>query len=199
MPKVVDHDKQRTTFALAAMRLMAVDGLEGVTMRAVAAEAGLSYGSLFHYFRSKEELLMHAVKHSTESQSQRVNEYSTRYSGPKALEALLIDDVVEERSPENQWLLWLTFMYKAAHDPRFAELNAELIEGWLNRIRGHLRDAREAGEIPANTNIDDEAMSVWAFSAGIGQTGLLHGGWLPASRQKRLIKVYLDRLREHPG
>ncbi len=53
MPKIVDHDLQRETFAKAAMRLSARNGLEGVTMRGVAAESGLSYGSLFHYFESK--------------------------------------------------------------------------------------------------------------------------------------------------
>ena len=70
MPKIVDHDLQRVKFAEAAMSLIARDGLEGVTMRAVAAEAGLSYGSLFHYFNSKDELLMHAVRHSTSLQDQ---------------------------------------------------------------------------------------------------------------------------------
>ena len=40
MPKIVDHDVQRVTFAEAAMRLIARHGIEGVTMRAVAAEAG---------------------------------------------------------------------------------------------------------------------------------------------------------------
>ena len=53
MPKIVDHDRQRVKFAEAAMSLIARHGLEGVTMRAVAAEAGLSYGSLFHYFHSQ--------------------------------------------------------------------------------------------------------------------------------------------------
>ena len=38
MPKIVDHDLQRETFAEAAMRLIARNGLEGVTMRAVATE-----------------------------------------------------------------------------------------------------------------------------------------------------------------
>ena len=89
MPKIVDHDLQKETFAKAAIRLIAKHGLEGVTMRAVAAEAGLSYGSLFHYFNSKDELLMHAVRHSTSLQSQRVNEYASQYSGLKALEHLL--------------------------------------------------------------------------------------------------------------
>ena len=65
MPKIVDHDAQRLKFAEAAMRLIAGKGIEAVTMRAVAREAGLSYGSLFHYFDSKDDLLMHAVRHLT--------------------------------------------------------------------------------------------------------------------------------------
>ena len=69
MPKIVDHDVQRVKFAEAAMRLIARHGLDGLTMRAVAAEAGLSYGSLFHYFNSTDELLMHAVRHTTSLQT----------------------------------------------------------------------------------------------------------------------------------
>ena len=94
MPKIVDHDLQRVKFAEAAMSLIARDGLEGVTMRAVAAEAGLSYGSLFHYFSSKDELLMHVVQHTASLQTRRVNEFTSQYSGLKALEHLLCDDAI---------------------------------------------------------------------------------------------------------
>ena len=44
MPKVVDHDAQRVKFAEAAMSLIAQHGLEGVTMRAVAARWRLGGG-----------------------------------------------------------------------------------------------------------------------------------------------------------
>jgi AcrR family transcriptional regulator len=195
LPKKVDHDLQRETFALAAMRLIARDGLDGLTMRAVAAEAGLSYGSLFHYFNSKEELLIHAVRYSTSSQTQRVNEYSTQFSGLKALEALLCDDAIVDQSSRDTWLVWITFVYKAAHDPRFTEMNAELIEGWVERFRQHLLDARDAGEIAEDIDVEEEAMAVWAFSAGIGQTGLLHPQWMSVARQKQVIANYLERMR----
>ena len=80
MPKIVDHETQRRRIAEAAIRLIARDGFEGMTMRAVAAEAGLSYGSLFHYFDSKDELLVHAVRQLTAQQSRRVNDFSSRSS-----------------------------------------------------------------------------------------------------------------------
>ena len=130
MPKIVDHDLQRVKFAEAAMSLIARHGLEGVTMRAVATESGLSYGSLFHYFDSKDDLLKHAIRHSTSLQSKRVNEYSSRYSGLKALEHLLCDDAIINESSRDSWMVWMTFQYKVAVQSSFADLQAEGVDGW---------------------------------------------------------------------
>jgi AcrR family transcriptional regulator len=195
MPKIVDHDVQRQKFVQAAMNLIAKHGLEGVTMRAVAAEAGLSYGSLFHYFDSKDDLLKHAVRHSMSMQTRRVNEYASQYSGLKALEHLLCDDAIINESSRDAWMVWLTFLYKAALQRSFAEMHAELIDGWLARITGLLEDAQRAGEIREELDVEFEAMAVWAYSAGLGQLGLLHPDSLPDSLQKKLICGYLDKLR----
>lgn len=195
MPKIVDHDAQRDAFANAAIRLIAGSGLEGVTMRAVAAEAGLSYGSLFHYFDSKDDLLMHAVRHSTSRQARRVNEYQSQYTGLKALEQLLCDDAIINDASRDTWMVWMTFLYKAALHESFAAMNEDLIRGWLQRIRSLLQDAKDAGEISPSLDVDDEALAVWVFSAGIGQMGLLHPDSLTPERQTRLIVAYLDKLR----
>jgi len=196
LPKIVDHDLQRERFAEAAMSLIARHGLEGVTMRAVSKEAGLSYGSLFHYFESKDDLLKHAIRHTTSLQTKRVNEFSSKYSGLKALEHLLCDDAIINESSRDAWIVWLTFQYKVALQSSFAELHAELIDGWLSRIRQLLKDAQEAGDVSSELNVDLEAKAVWAYSAGIGQMGLLHPESLSAKTQKQLISAYLDKLRQ---
>jgi len=183
-------------FAEAAMSLIARQGFEGVTMRAVAAEAGLSYGSLFHYFSSKDELLMHAIRHSMSLQTKRANEYTSQYSGLKALEHLLCDDAIINESSRDSWMVWLTFLYKVALQASFAEMHAELIDGWLERIRRLLEEAQQSGEIRQQLDVGFEAMAVWAYSAGIGQLGLVHPDLLSPKIQKRLISSYLDKLRE---
>lgn len=195
MPKIVDHDRQRETFAEAAMRLIARNGLEGVTMRAVAAEAGLSYGSLFHYFDSKEALLMHAVRMTIGRQTRRVNEYSGQYDGLEALEHLLCDDAVTSESSRDAWLVWMAFQYQAALRESFGEMNAELVAGWRQRIRSLLNDAKSDGEIGEEIDTDIEASALWAYSSGIGQLGVLHPDSFPPRRQKALITNYLDKLR----
>ncbi len=195
MPKIVNHAAQREKFAAATMRLVARQGLEGVTMRAVAAEAGLSYGSLFHYFNSKDELLMHAVRHSTELQTKRISGYVSRYAGLKALEHLLCDDAIINESSRDDWIVWLTFLCKAALQASFAVTYAELIDGWQATITQLLQDAQQAGEIRPELDIDFEAIAIWAYSAGLSQLSLLHPDLLPVKLQKQLISAYLDKLR----
>jgi len=195
MPKIVDHDVQRETFAEASMRLIARHGLEGVTMRAVAAESGLSYGSLFHYFDSKEQLLMHVVRTSIDQQTRRINEYSSQYSGLEALDHLLCDDAVTSESSRDSWLVWMAFQYQAATRQSFGEMNAELVGGWQERIRELLNDAKSAGDISEATDTDIEASALWAYSSGIGQLGVLHPESFSPARQKALIGNYLDKLR----
>jgi AcrR family transcriptional regulator len=195
MPKIVDHDLQRACFAEAAMRLIARQGLEGVTMRAVASEAGLSYGSLFHYFESKEQLLIHAVRTSIGQQTQRVNAFSSQYAGLEALEHLLCDDAVTSESSRDSMLVWMAFQYQAALRESFAALNEELVDGWQERIRALLNDAKSAGEMAEAVDTDIEAGALWAYSSGIGQLGVLHPESFPPARQTALIANYLDKLR----
>lgn len=50
-------ERTREQIVGAALRLFRRQGYQGTTMRAVAAEAGVSVGSAYYYFSSKEELL----------------------------------------------------------------------------------------------------------------------------------------------
>jgi AcrR family transcriptional regulator len=195
MPKIVDHDAQRERFAEAAIRLIARDGFEGTTMRAVAAEAGLSYGSLFHYFGSKDELLSHAVRHLTSRQSRRVNDFSSRSRGLRALRRLLYDDALVDNASRDEAVVWLAFLSRAALEPALGRIHGQLIDGWLERIRQMLEEARAAGEVPAALDPEGEALAIWVYSAGVGQQGLLYPQRFPPARQRKLITAYLDKLR----
>ena len=176
------------------MRLVAREGLEGLTMRAVANEADLSYGSLFHYFDSKDQLLMFAVHHSTEQQGRRVSEFSARHKGLKALERLLCDDAITDESSCDEWMVWQAFLYRAALKDSFAKMHAGLIEGWVARIRALLEEALALGEVEPGLDTEVEAMAIWVYSAGVGQQGLLHPAMFPAATQRKLISLYLDKL-----
>jgi AcrR family transcriptional regulator len=61
VPRKVDHRERRELLADALMRLAAERGLEGVSLRHVAAEAGVSTGMVQHYFRTKDEMMTFAL------------------------------------------------------------------------------------------------------------------------------------------
>ncbi len=138
---------------------------------------------------------MHAVQTTMGKQTRRVNEYSNQYAGLEALEHLLCDDAVTSESSRESWLVWMAFQYQAALRESFSKMNAELVDGWQERIRALLNDAKSAGEISEAIDTDIEASSLWAYSSGIGQLGVLHPASFPPARQKALIVNYLERLR----
>ena len=72
MPKIVDHEQRRRELAEALWRVIAVSGPAAVSIRSVAAEAGLSPGALRHYFRTREELLVFAMELAEERVVARV-------------------------------------------------------------------------------------------------------------------------------
>ncbi|MPV50231.1 MULTISPECIES: TetR/AcrR family transcriptional regulator [unclassified Pseudactinotalea] len=62
MPKLIDHDQRREQIAEATWRVVLAEGISSVSIRTVAAEAGISTGSLRHVFPTKTELLVHAMQ-----------------------------------------------------------------------------------------------------------------------------------------
>lgn len=56
MPKIVDHNEYRKDLLNRAFDLFAQKGFAAVTMREIAQGLGVSTGTLYHYFSSKEAL-----------------------------------------------------------------------------------------------------------------------------------------------
>lgn len=58
MPRIVDHAERRTQIVMALWAVIAERGIEGVSLRTVAAAAGVSMGRIQHYFGTKEALVL---------------------------------------------------------------------------------------------------------------------------------------------
>lgn len=62
MPKIVDHDQYRKELLSKCFDLFAQKGYGSITMRQIAQEMGVSTGTLYHYFPSKEALFEQLVE-----------------------------------------------------------------------------------------------------------------------------------------
>lgn len=63
MPKIVDHDAYRAELVAGSAALFGHHGFAGVSIRKVAKALGVSTGTLYHYFDSKEALFEATVQH----------------------------------------------------------------------------------------------------------------------------------------
>ena len=159
MPKVVDRESRRGQVAEAIHRIAAREGLEGASVRVVAAEAGLSVGAVQREFATKDELLHFALRTSVDDVSAR---FSRIRIGPsqltvaEGLRQVLLDLLPTDDHRRAQARIWAAFYARAAVDPAFAEVLAEL-DAWtrenlLNAL-GYARGQGELGELSAGQDL----------------------------------------------
>jgi AcrR family transcriptional regulator len=75
MPKIVDREAYRREILEKCLHLFSRKGYAKVTMREIAAEVGVSTGTLYHYFPTKEKIQEALFSHIMET---NVGEYLRR-------------------------------------------------------------------------------------------------------------------------
>jgi TetR/AcrR family transcriptional regulator, transcriptional repressor of bet genes len=190
MPRVVDHDERRRELGRAVCRVVAEQGMDAATVRAVAASSGWSTGVLAHYFDDKTALLLHALAFVAEAAAGRMR----RAVGREPAEALRF--VVHQALPLDaerriEWKVWLSFWGKASSDPRLATEQARIYARWRGAIEQMI--ARVMGKRRVDAQVEEEAASLLAFIDGLGLQSSLEPRRLPAKRQRALADAYLRR------
>jgi AcrR family transcriptional regulator len=82
VPKLIDHEARRLELVEAAWRVILRDGAGRVSVRAVAAEARVSAGSLRHLFPTQAELLRSAMDRVNSTVRARILALPADLDGP---------------------------------------------------------------------------------------------------------------------
>lgn len=201
VPKLVDHDQRRAELSAAAIRVMQRDGLDGVTVRGVAAEAGWSTGSLRHYFADQRELQERVVAVATDRLRDLVLP-RVRRPRPGLPVIELVAQVVEELLPlddqrREEYAVWVAIVeWERRHLPAggsrtWADQRA-LHWRCVARLRGHA-GSDDQGVAP----VVDPELEVWAallhtFVDGLASQLVNTPGEMPAHRARSLLRALLS-------
>ncbi|MCR6483112.1 TetR/AcrR family transcriptional regulator [Amycolatopsis sp. OK19-0408] len=195
MPRQVDHDQRRVQIAEALQRLTTRAGLEGVSLRHVAAEAGMSMGSVQHYFKTKDEMLLFALEHRHKLRSERIRA-KVLASGPPTprsiLRACLVEILPRDPESEGDYLIGVAYFIRAVADPAMAKVFGEGMPELLAFFADQVRQAQSAGDVPAWADPAAEASVLWAIADSQGSE-ILMGHRTPAEAVST-VDYYLDRL-----
>lgn len=108
MPKQVDHEARRAAISDAVVRLLAQEGLEAVSLRNVAAEAGVSTGQVQHYFPSREAMMEFALRTIAGRVALRI-EAAGPEADPRRLLAALLPTGPDELADARSLIGYLAF------------------------------------------------------------------------------------------
>lgn len=82
-PKFVDRDKKRKDIALVALSHFSQKGFAVTSMSQVAKSAGIGKGTIYEYFKSKDELIRFAIELYIEMIEDRVGSTLSAISNPR--------------------------------------------------------------------------------------------------------------------
>lgn len=198
MPKQVDHRERRRHIAAALARIARERGLQGVTFREVAAEAGVSVSLVQHYFGDKQRLLIDAL----DIQSARVAERIQRCLeavGSKASPLDRIRVVTETFLPTDDesreaMLLYLGFAGVAITDETLRAAEAfQNGRGLLDFFANELRAVMKTGETVDGIDPGPQALAIVSLVLGLSLSVLLDQ--VTPEEASSALDAYLSLLR----
>jgi AcrR family transcriptional regulator len=148
--------ERRRHIGEAVWHVLRRDGVNAVSARSIAAEAGMALGSLRHYFPRQADVVEFAMRLVIERTTARIRGTIDDAEGGDADALLLLEQFLpldEERREEVE--VWLTFSGAALSDPSLAPLKREFDAVLLDQIRRIV----EAGS-PAESAEEDRERSV---------------------------------------
>jgi len=196
MPKQVDHQVRRRLIAEALWRVTVRQGLEEVSLRHVAAEAGVSMGLVQHYFATKDEMLLFALDTLNQHVSQRV---AARVAAlpdpnePRALvRAVLLEMLPLDPERRDDAVVGFAFLAQAAVRPAIANTLQASFAQLQDFVAGEIHRAQEAGETQAGLDPERETLTLLALLDGL-TVQVLAGQGSPEAALA-VLEYYLDHL-----
>lgn len=171
VPKKVDHRARRTQIAGALMRVAAAQGLQAVSLRHVAREAGVSAGMVQHYFRTKDEMMTFALEVVRENVQARLAASAAEHDNPpspkETVRGLLIEMLPLDETRRLEGHVGLAFHAYAAVKPAIAADLHQDTERMQVFLAEQIRVAQHTGDAPAELDPDHEARTLLALVEGL--------------------------------
>jgi AcrR family transcriptional regulator len=192
MPKIVDHDQRRDQIALVACRVVAENGFDQATIVRIAREAGYTTGMVAHYFDTKQDIIIAALRLIL----RRIEERLTRPSGDAQADLLT---VLSEALPidEQRYIecaFWTAFWGQVSADKRLKRINAWVHREYMRLFERCLSEGWSIWPQLAAGTREQVLRSVVTFINGVTASAVASQSDWPAARQVDQLRLQLQLL-----
>lgn len=184
MPKLVDHAARRRQLVEASWDVIARDGIEGTTLRKVAAAADCTTGRIAHYFAGRDELIFSALRAAYAGAGKRMAAIAETERQPR----IRLQRVVYESLPLGavrlkEWKVWIAFWAAAASNADLAQENAQRYEQWQSLLSALIAD------IAGRETATERAFELVSMIDGLGIRTTL----APSAENQQLAAACVDQ------
>jgi AcrR family transcriptional regulator len=191
-----EKENKKNNILKAARKLFFDRGFKFVTVDSIAAKAGVSKGSIYLYFDSKEEIYAQVLITDNIELNKNIKIFSTK-EAPAAELLLEFSQIYINYFLEHNELfrILMTFMLQTEQMNLTQEQNAELIRTTNDNIRAIsaiIQKGIDSGEFSPTIDIRQAQNAIWGLFNGIISLYLFMGN--PAKRAERIHTLVKDSL-----
>jgi len=193
LPKLVDHAQRRDEIALVACQAIARRGFARATVAHIARTAGYTTGMVAHYFESKQQIILAALRLILRRMELRLTQRPGATSHD--LLSVLSEALPIDAQRRTECAFWLAFWGQLPADPELKRLNAWIHREYRRLFERCLREHwPESARWPARLRAD-VSRSIITFVNGITASAVSSPRDWPASEQVGQLRMHLVRLR----
>ncbi|GAA5155817.1 TetR/AcrR family transcriptional regulator [Amycolatopsis dongchuanensis] len=198
MPRQVDHEARRRQIAEAVWRLATRGGLENVSLRQVAAEAGVSARLLQYYFGTRDQLLLGALEILNADAEQRARERLMHLDGTGDMRAIVRGVLLEmlplDAERRSRHLVHVAFFVRFLADESLAAAVRHGPRALEDLVTDLIERGQKLGRARPDVNARAEAAFLLAGAEGL-QASMLLGQRTP-DEAVTLLDHQIDRIFE---
>jgi AcrR family transcriptional regulator len=194
-PRAGIHEAARRAQVLRAARACIVAlGYERVTVRDIAAAAGVSTGTVVHYFGDKDSVLEAALLDEVQSTGLALRAaIEGADTAWERMERLVEASLPASDEVRDEWRLWLTFWGEATRSERLRAVSERQHRRWTRFLARIVAEGSAAGEF-ADVDPAATATQIAALIDGLAMQATLQNLALDAARMRELGLDALRRL-----
>ena len=188
MPKLVNQTERRVAIAEAAWRIALRHGVAGVSVRAVAAEAGLATASLRHAFPTQDALLAFCFELVLERAAARIASSVVRGDARERAEQTLLEVLPLDHERHAEMQVWLAFAVASLAQPLLAPIYARGHDALRQLCRSVVRSLAPGSEVGV------EAARLHALLDGLAMHLVARPDPVAADTARAILTTHLNSL-----
>jgi len=194
VPKIVDHDKRRDEIALVACRVVAEHGFDHATIVRIAREAGYTTGMVAHYYDTKQEIVIAALRLILRRIEERLTKPVEEGEAAPDLLTLLTEALPVDEHRFIECAFWTAFWGQVSVDKKLKRINAWVHREYMRLFERCLAQGWPAWAQWAPPVREQVLRSVVTFINGLTASAVASQSDWPAAQQIEQLRLHLQLL-----